>query len=109
MIRVVNNLIPFKGYTAMTVWPFLFIRKGVKVSDKLIRHEEIHATQQKEMLIVFFYVWYVMEWLVRCLMYCNMKAAYKNVSFEREAKTNETNAAYLEERRLFSWVKYIKG
>lgn len=28
---VYNNIIPFKGYLAMRVWPFVFVRKGVRL------------------------------------------------------------------------------
>ena len=52
MIKIVNPFIPMSGYTAMTVWPFVFVRTGLahrysKVAD---RHENIHARQQVEML-----------------------------------------------------------
>nr|DAU35071.1 MAG TPA: hypothetical protein [Caudoviricetes sp.] len=32
-----------------------------------------------------FYLWYIIEYLIRLIMYRDTKLAYKNISFEREA------------------------
>ena len=45
-----------------------------------------HTAQMKEMLYIFFYLWYVVEWIIRLFMKGN---AYRNISFEREAYSNE--------------------
>ena len=34
--------------------------------------------------------------------------AYRNISFEREAYANEEYIDYLENRKRFAWIKYIK-
>lgn len=129
MLTVRNNIIPFKGYSALTIWPFLFIRKDEKVSAKLMRHELTHAYQQREMFFVaagfmlisfivgcgwwsllwlpLFYWWYLIEWLVRLCIYRNTNKAYANIAFEREAKENENNINYNMERCTFSWVNYL--
>ena len=52
------------------------------------KHEKIHIAQQKEMLVIPFYLWYFIEWLVRLFKKGN---AYQNISFEREAYVNEYN------------------
>ena len=39
----------------------------------------------QELLYIFFYLWYAVEYLIRLIIYRNTKLAYKNVSFEREA------------------------
>lgn len=131
MITVYNNIIPFKGYTAMTIWPFLFVRKPVKITDRQLRHELTHAYQQREVFFMavglmaisliigcgwwsllwfpLFYWWYLIEWLVRLCIYKNAKKAYKNVAFEREAKSNENKINYNKERCSFAWVGYITG
>lgn len=62
---IYNNLIPFKGFAAINLFGILFVRKGVEVSEEMINHEAIHTAQMKEMLYVFFYLWYVIEWVVR--------------------------------------------
>lgn len=56
-IVVYNNLIPFKGYAAMTVFPFIFARKKYKPLGKTtINHESIHLKQQIELLILPFFL-----------------------------------------------------
>lgn len=75
---------------------------GVKV---LINHEKIHWRQQMEMLIVFFYIWYLIEWMVRLIT--NPDNAYKSISFEQEANYNEINLKYLETRKPFAWLEYL--
>lgn len=100
---VVNDILPFKGYVAMTVWPFIFIRKAVK--DNVIWHEVIHGEQQKEMLLLFFHLWYVVEWLVRLCLYGNQKEAYRNISFEQEAYLHENDVDY--KREHYAWAKYL--
>lgn len=108
MITIYNNLIPFKGYKAMCVFPFIFVRKDVRsltVND--INHEKIHGKQQKETLFLLFYLLYGIEWIIKVVYYRNRNTAYKNVSFEREAYDNQGDITYLDKRKLFSWVKYI--
>lgn len=34
---------------------------------------------------LFFYLWYLVEYIIRLLMYWNHKKAYRNIAFEREA------------------------
>ena len=99
-----SNLILAKGYAAVTLWPFIFIRTDVSLSESLIRHERIHGRQQVEMLIVLFYLWYVIEWFVR-LPWGN---AYRNISFEREAYRNQYNPTYLDKRPFWAWTKYLR-
>ena len=106
MVRIVqNNIIPFKGFKAITIWPFIFCRQILKDVD--VNHELIHAKQQQEMLIVLFYIWYVTEWLIRLIIYWNTEEAYRNFSFEQEAYDNETERCYLDVRKHFAWVRYI--
>ena len=109
MITVKNNIIPLKGFTAITLWPFIFVRKDEEkyYTDVVERHEYIHGEQQKEMLIVFFLLWYGIEWLIKWAYYRNANTAYKNISFEREAYANQNGLAYLGERKHFAWIKYM--
>ena len=110
MITVKNNIIPLKGFTAITLWPFIFVRKDEEkyYTDVVERHEYIHGAQQKEMLLVFFLLWYGLEWLVKLMYYRNTITAYKNISFEREAYSNQHDAAYTDNRKPFAWIRYIK-
>lgn len=105
MFVICNKFLPVNGYKALTVWPFIFVR--CKLSDIDLNHERIHGRQQAEMLLVFFYVWYCVEWLVRVCLYCDGHKAYKNISLECEAYSNEEKADYLNYRRLWSWTKYL--
>ena len=109
MKLVYNNIIPFKGYLAMCVFPFIFVRKdarALKTTD--INHETIHGKQQIEMLWVLFFVWYGIEWFVRWVAYCfDGHLAYKNISFEQEAYLHEDDLIYLNNRKLFASWKYL--
>jgi hypothetical protein len=53
----------------------------------------------KELAFIFFYIIYFFEWLVR--LFIN-KNAYRNISFEKEAYSNEKNLEYLKNRKCFS-------
>ncbi len=101
-----NNYIPFQGYKAINLFGILFVRGNARINDRTIRHETIHSAQMKEMLYIFFYLWYVVEWVIRLFMEGN---AYRNISFENEAYTNEDNIIYLESRKRFAWIKYLKN
>lgn len=105
MIIIRNNLIPVKGYCAMTVWPFIFVRKGYALSENVLLHEQIHGRQQLEMLVVPFFLWYFVEWL--CRRAFGSGNAYFNISFEQESYDNEFTPDYLEHRRLWAWTKYL--
>lgn len=107
MIKVYNNIIPFKGYKALTFWPFVFIRKGAIYNEVDDNHECIHGEQQKETLIVLFYLWYGIEYLIKWAYYRNRHMAYKNVGFEREAYDNQRDIVYVDTRKSFAWLKYI--
>ncbi len=100
-----TSILPFRGFTAINLLGVLFVHPGVYLSNELMNHERIHTAQQREMLFVFFYLFYVVEWLVRLPMRGN---AYRNISFEREAYANQRNAAYLSSRPLFAWRRYLK-
>lgn len=102
---IYNNLIPFNGYKAINLFGVLFVRKGCVMSESDINHEKIHTAQMKEMLYTFFYVWYIIEWIVRLFMKGN---AYRNISFEREAYANQNNLSYLNTRERYAWLNFFK-
>lgn len=104
---ITNRVLPPKGYLAINLFGLVFVKDGTVLSTQAIRHEQIHTAQGKEMLWIFFYLWYVAEWLVRLIQYRDRKEAYYNVSFEREAYNNEGNQNYLTSRRFWSWTKYL--
>ena len=75
----------------------------------VINHERIHTAQQRELLFVPFYILYGLEWIFRIIQYRNKKKAYFNISFEREAYANGDDLTYLSNRKLYSWIKYLKN
>ena len=96
---VYNRFIPPGRFSAMAVFPFIFV-KGSSISEKSARHEKIHFKQQKELLIVFFYLLYLVFWLIY---------GYKNSPFEREARENSLNVNYLNQRKKFAWCRYLRN
>lgn len=102
---VVNNIIPFRGFSVINILGVLFVREGAVMSERMIRHETIHTKQMKELLFIPFYILYVIEWLVKLPFYG--KQAYWNISFEREAYSNDEDMCYLITRRRFAFLKYI--
>jgi len=105
MIVVKNNIIPVKPYDAMALWPFIFVRKETKVTEKLLNHERIHGRQQLELLIVPFLLWYVVEFAIRTLL--GNGNAYRNICFEREAYENENDMKYIEHRSLWAFLRHL--
>lgn len=74
-----------------------------------MNHEAIHTAQMKELLYIFFYLIYGVEWMVRLVQYRNSKEAYYNISFEREAYVNDDNLNYLKTRKGFAFKHYLKA
>ena len=108
MIQIHNDYIPFRGYKAMTLLCFIFVRNGFELSDEDIRHESIHWEQQKEMLILPFFLWYLIEFIVNLFKFNDWSKAYRNISFEREAYDFEKKKYYLEWRKRFAWFNYLR-
>ncbi len=106
--------LPPKGYSAINLFGFVVIRVEYKetlaqkpsLMKRLLNHESIHTRQMQEMLFIFFYLWYGLEWLMRWVIYgFKAKKAYNNILFEREAYNNDSNLEYLKDRKLFSWLR----
>jgi hypothetical protein len=109
MILVSKYLVP-KGYVGITVFPFVFLKhKYLKTDITLVNHEKIHLRQQLELLIVFFYLWYSIEFLIRLYVYKNWAKAYRNISFEREAYTNEKDLDYLKSRPFLNVLNFMRN
>jgi hypothetical protein len=107
MILVFKHLF-YKNYVGLSLWPFIFLKhNGLKKDTVLINHEKIHLRQQLELLILLFYIFYILEWLLRTVLYLNTYRAYQNMSFEREAYHNEKDLNYLDRRRPFSFMNYL--
>lgn len=103
---IYNNIIPIKGFTAINLFGVIFVRKGSQLTNSILNHETIHTVQMKELLYVFFYAAYIIEWFIRLFLPGN---AYRNISFEREAYANEKKSNYLATREWCAWIKYLKN
>lgn len=108
MILLVRPELLRKNFTGMTVWPFVILQRAELKSHKIfINHERIHLRQQVEMLVIFFYLWYSLEFVIRLIQYQNRHKAYRNISFEREAYQNENNLKFLSTRRFFNFLRFL--
>lgn len=59
------------------------------------------------MLILFFYVWYAIEFFVRYLDCKDGMLAYRNISFEREAYRRENDLNYLKNRSFWAFRNFL--
>lgn len=108
MIIVCRALLKNTKISAITLFPFILLRnRDLKKDETLIIHEKIHLRQQLELLIIFFYLWYVIEYYYRIFKLKDAFKAYKAISFEREAFANEHNSEYLSKRKLWAFWKYL--
>lgn len=124
MTVIRNKFFPFPGYKAINLFGILFAKPNAKLDELTINHESIHSKQFKEvtlalaipvlllsfsvswwfiLLIPFtFYLWYVVEFLIRWAVTRNWDDAYRNIGFEREAYVWQ---GMPEERRRFGFLK----
>lgn len=99
-----NNLLPIgKRYYAINLCGVVFA-KG-PCDEVTLNHEAIHTAQIKELLVVGFYLWYVVEWLYRSLKQRDFHLGYLAISFEREAYANASNPEYLKSRKHFAFLR----
>ncbi|MGJ1284490.1 hypothetical protein ACR79P_01130 [Sphingobacterium spiritivorum] len=103
-----TRIFSFGKAHAVTVYPFIFLSRAIFLEDKvLLNHERIHLRQALELGIIFFYLWYLIEFVVRWIQQRNFRRAYLRISFEREAYANEQNQDYLKTRPFWKFRTYI--
>lgn len=96
-----------KRFSAFTIYPFIFIKKDTdKTNHILINHEKIHLKQQIELLIIFFFIAYFLEFIWNFIRFPSFMKAYRNIRFEKEAYQNESNFNYLKTRKPYSFLRY---
>ena len=107
---VENNIIPFPKSGAINLFGLVFVRRkdweyrSPWYKCKLKNHEAIHIAQMKELLYVFFYILYILEWFWEIVV--PPKGAYRWISFEQEAYAHESDEEYLNNRKHFAqWRK----
>ena len=124
---IYNKFIPFKGFYAITIIKWVFVREeykyldGLSVYDKMINHESIHEQQILDFTpkafpswlrytigSICFYLLYGLEWLFKlipCLI--KNKSAYRSLCAEQEAFKNEADSNYINKREKLAWLKKI--
>lgn len=122
----------FASYTTITLFAWVFTKWSEKEArQSTINHECVHARQWIELTVasglliwlgmllfgysawwlmlsaMIFYIWYVLEFVVKWFYGSIMGNynAYKNISFEREARLSEKDNNYLENSGYFGWLK----
>ena len=124
---IYNKFIPFKGFYAITIIKWIFVREeykyldGLSVYNKMINHESIHEQQILDFTpkifpkwlrytigSICFYLLYGLEWLFKlipCLI--KNKSAYRSLCAEKEAFKNEADSNYINKREKLAWLKKI--
>jgi len=108
--KTLDILSIFMKIGGISLFPVIILREKYRDSEEkfwierakqVINHESIHFQQAIELGVIPFYVWYVLEWLLKLPFY-GMKA-YENISFEREAYGNDSDLSYLNTRKRYNW------
>ena len=124
---IYNKFIPFKGFYAITIIKWIFVREeykyldGLSIYNKMINHESIHEQQILDFTpkifpkwlrytigSICFYLLYGLEWLFKlipCLI--KNKSAYRSLCAEQEAYENERDFDYINKRKRLLWLKKI--
>lgn len=89
---------------AINLFGVVFSKKPVTL--RVRTHEAIHTAQMRELWYVGFYVWYVVEFVIRLLWWFSWRRAYRGVLFEREAYRHEDDPTYpVSGRKRFAFIK----
>lgn len=98
------RLILFKGYSTITLGPFILTKmKEGQLPDYAINEERIHVRQWKEWLISFIH--HVIKDKGKEVGESNRKAYYAS-AMEMEAKENRDNMDYLRTRPFGAFFRY---
>lgn len=132
MKKVYCKFLPFKGYLCMTLLWWLIIRTEYKdkITSTVERHESIHSYQQVVLFLFSFivsiilslttnYFWwcllltpiipliaYVISWIIEIIL-PPYDRAYKDICFEGEARSLESDKDFRKKLFPFSFLKYI--
>lgn len=108
MFVIIFSRLFAKNFRGLAIYPFIFLKdKELRQNKKIMNHERIHLRQQIEMLWIFFFLWYGLEFLVRWAQFKNPNVAYFNISFEKEAYANEIHPGFLAQRKFWNFTKYL--
>ena len=93
---------PFGGdFLALNLFGFIFSLRDLSLTE--LNHERIHTAQQRELLFLPFFVWYVGEWLVLWIKYRDKTKAYFHIRFEKEAYRHAHDLNYLAHRKHYCY------
>ena len=109
-LQNISILMPVGG---IAIFPFIILREKyltqenfwIKRNKELINHESIHFQQALELGVIPFYIFYLIEFLIKLPFYG--AKAYENISFEREAYGNDKDLNYLKTRKRYNWIKKL--
>ena len=105
--RFLDRIGLFMKIGGITLYPFIILREKHKDNYLINTHERIHIEQQRELFVVFFYLIYILEFLIKSLLWLSFKDAYYKISFEREAYANQYDINYIEHRNKYAWLGFI--
>ncbi len=106
MIIIINKWLPLgRRFYALNLFGIIF-SKG-ECDEETLNHERIHTAQMREWLYIPFYLFYFVEWVINLLKTGDLYRAYRDISFEKEAYTHQSDKTYLGQRKLFA--NYRKG
>lgn len=89
------------GFYAINLFGVLFTTQKLSAVD--LNHERIHTAQQRELLYIGFYLWYIIEWLYLLVKYRNGLKAYFHIRFEQEAYRHQDDLEYLKKRKHYHY------
>ena len=89
---------------AITIFPFIISKE--EMNAETLNHETIHIYQQRELLLIGFYLLYFYYYLRGVIKYKDKQKAYFMIPFEQEAYENDQNLDYLKDRKAYSWRKF---
>jgi hypothetical protein len=89
---------------AITIFPFIISKEQMDAGT--LNHETIHIHQQRELLVIPFYLLYAYFYLVGLIKFKDKQRAYFMIPFEQEAYANDQNLDYLKTRKSYAWRRY---
>ena len=112
-IIVKSNIIPamcsiFIPVAAITLWPFIFVRKEHANNKILLNHETIHCQQYLELWIIGMWFIYIFDWIHGIIKYRNPRKAYFRIRVEQEAYYWQRNLLYPDNRIKYAWRTFYK-
>jgi len=103
-IRYSKWLVP-KGYAAITIYPFIFLRQVYPTHRDTLKHELIHIQQVQRDGWLVFYVYYIWQFFYRFIKYRSRNASYLRISYEVEAYRRQKEKFNRDEMEMLQYNK----